>query len=299
MEQIGIPIPAFPALLAAGALVSSGDLSLPLCIIVAVAAALTADLTWYSIGRVRGASVLNFMCKVSWKPDTCVSKTKNIFSKYGARGLLFSKFFPGLSILASPLAGITQVPLGVFLFYDIIGATIWATAPLLVGGYLQKIYAVMMDKAEALIPLLPWLAGFLILGVLIWRYWDRNRYLRRLKESLRGGITPEELKRRLDAGEALVVVDVRDALDTQPGAVLVPGARWLPHSTMLARLEELPPDQPLILYCDCPHDETAVATVTLLKEHGLPQARPLRGGLEAWLSQGFATEKFPVAQLVP
>ncbi len=48
LEQIGAPIPAFPALLAAGALVISGELNLGWCLVVAVAAALLADIIWYN-----------------------------------------------------------------------------------------------------------------------------------------------------------------------------------------------------------------------------------------------------------
>ncbi len=110
LEQIGVPIPAFPALLAAGTLVASGTLSLTGCLIVAVIAGLVADNIWYGIGRAKGTHVLHLMCRLSWKPDGCVGKTKGMFTQHGSKTLVFAKFVPGLSVLAPPLAGSHTCP---------------------------------------------------------------------------------------------------------------------------------------------------------------------------------------------
>jgi membrane protein DedA with SNARE-associated domain len=70
LEQIGVPIPAFPALLAAGALVAAGELHLTGCLLTAVAAALLADLIWYQIGKIQGGTVLNLMCRLSFSRNS-------------------------------------------------------------------------------------------------------------------------------------------------------------------------------------------------------------------------------------
>ncbi len=53
-EQIGLPLPAVPVLLAVGALAGTGQLSFPVALLVAAAAALLSDFTWYHLGRRRG-----------------------------------------------------------------------------------------------------------------------------------------------------------------------------------------------------------------------------------------------------
>ncbi|HEY0256238.1 MAG TPA: VTT domain-containing protein, partial [Candidatus Methylacidiphilales bacterium] len=291
LEQIGVPIPAFPALLGAGALVASGELSLPGCLAVAVIAALLADVIWYGIGRVRGTKVLNLMCRLSWKPDTCVSKTKTLFFQHGTKTLLFAKFVPGLSTLAPPLAGITQVPVTQFVLYDGVGAIIWALAPLIAGAYLQKSFASLQEQAYSLVPYLPWICGSLIIAVLIWRYLNRSHYMKAIRESLRGGISVDELKALIDQGQDIVVLDVRDKIDAGSNPVTLPKARWIPYSVLTQRMNELPLEKPIIVYCDCPKDQGAVAMTHLLREHGAKLAQPLRGGLEAWITKGFETAK--------
>jgi len=291
LEQIGVPIPAFPALLGAGALVASGEMSLPACVAVAVAAALLADGIWYSVGRARGSKVLNLMCKLSWRPDTCVSKTKNAFSVLGPNTLLFAKFVPGLSTLAPPLAGITQVAIPRFVLYDGAGTVIWALIPLVAGTYLQDVFAALETKAYSLIPYLPWICGSLIVGVLIWRYVNRTQYIQALRTSLLGGMQPEELKALLNAGEDIVVLDIRDEISAKASPVILPKARWIPYRVLAERLAELPMDKPIIVYCDCPEDQGAIAMVDLLRHHGISRARPLRGGLEGWIAKGFETSE--------
>src|SRR5258706_436831 len=57
-EQIGVPLPAWPALLAVGALAAGGRICIPLVLGATSVAALAIDLTWYELGRRRGAQVL-------------------------------------------------------------------------------------------------------------------------------------------------------------------------------------------------------------------------------------------------
>src|ERR1700690_1935606 len=83
IEQIGLPVPSGPVLLAAGALVGFHYLSLAPVLALAVAASLICDSLWFGLGRRRGVSVLKFVCRVSIEPDTCVSKTHSAYLRYG------------------------------------------------------------------------------------------------------------------------------------------------------------------------------------------------------------------------
>ncbi len=296
LEQIGVPVPAFPAMLAAGALVASGDLNLFICLLTAMAAALLADGIWYTVGRIQGGKILNLMCRVSWRPDTCVSKTKSAFSQYGHNTLLFSKFVPGLSTLASPLSGMTQLPAAKFFLYDAAGTAIWGAVLLLGGSYLQDILLRLLKNVVLMEGYLPWAAGGLILAVLLWRYLNRRYYLNAVWRGLRDGVSVDNLKQRMDQGEDLVILDVRHALDAPTNPVTLPRACWIPHNVLPERYIELPLEKPIIVYCDCPQDVGAVMMVGLLRKLGAQNARPLRGGLGAWMARGYVTEPLEIEE---
>src|SRR5258706_15931121 len=79
-EQVGLPIPTVPILLAAGALAGVGRVSLVASLLCCVLAAMTADWLWFRLGRARGVQVLRLLCRVSLEPDLGVRRTEGIFS---------------------------------------------------------------------------------------------------------------------------------------------------------------------------------------------------------------------------
>jgi len=124
-EQLGLPIPSLPLVLAAGALSGTGHLSFWASLFFVAIAALSADSFWYALGRTKGIRILQFLCKISLEPDSCVRRTEGIFSKQGARSLLLAKFIPGLSTVAPPLAGIFHMRARKFLLFDGLGSLVW------------------------------------------------------------------------------------------------------------------------------------------------------------------------------
>src|SRR5438552_2243308 len=123
-EQLGVPIPAAPLLLAAGALVGSGRLSPLIAVVLPTAAALTANLIWYELGRRKGIRVLRLLCRISLEPDSCVRQTEEVFARHGARSLLVAKFVPGLNTVAPPLAGIFRMRLRRFVLFNLLGTAL-------------------------------------------------------------------------------------------------------------------------------------------------------------------------------
>src|SRR6266853_6349107 len=210
VEQIGLPLPSLPILLAAGALAGSGRFSFTGSIFLSVTACLVADSVWYTLGRVRGIKILQLLCKISLEPDSCVRRTEGLFSKQGARSLVLAKFVPGLGTVAAPLAGIFHMRPRRFLLFDAAGSLLWA------GGFLGLgyIFAGQIELvAEHLASLGGWLLVLLFAAFAAYltnKFVARQRFLRELR-ILR--ITPEELKEKLDAGEELVIVDLRHSMD--------------------------------------------------------------------------------------
>src|SRR5215472_10078284 len=105
-QQLGIPLPSTPFIVAAGALAHTGQLSFGAALFVAFVAAMIADLVWFEIGRLRGIRVLQFLCRISLEPDYCVRRTENTFARCGPKTLIVGKIVPGISAVATPMAGV-------------------------------------------------------------------------------------------------------------------------------------------------------------------------------------------------
>ena len=112
LEQLGLPIPAIPVLVVAGALAVDRGLSAPMILTVAVGASVVADTLWFWLGRRLGRRVLKLLCRISLSPDSCVRQTESLFERYGMPSLLFAKFIPGFSTVAPPLAGASSSSTG-------------------------------------------------------------------------------------------------------------------------------------------------------------------------------------------
>src|SRR5271156_2347434 len=154
-EQIGLPVPSLPLLLAAGALAGTHRLNFFFSLFLCVLAAVAADSIWYSLGRIKGIKVLQLLCKISIEPDSCVRRTEGVFSRQGARSLIFAKFLPGLSTVAPPLAGVFQMRLRLFLIFDVAGSLLWAATFLGIGYVFSGQIERIAEHAASLGGLLP------------------------------------------------------------------------------------------------------------------------------------------------
>ncbi|HMU30517.1 MAG TPA: VTT domain-containing protein [Nitrospira sp.] len=288
VEQIGFPLPALPLLVAAGALVATENMSLAAALLVPVAASLPPDLAWYYLGRQKGGKVLGFLCRLSLEPDSCVRDTENVFHRNGPRALLLAKFVPGFSTVAPPLAGIVGMPATTFILYDLGGTLIWAAVSAGVG-------ALFSNQLEQLIGLFDQAGGLMLVILLLglagfvgYKFYHRQKFLRHLRMAK---ISVDELKRRLDAGESISVVDVRHplALDLDPESI--PGAINFTLEDIEHRHHEIPRDRDIVLYCSCPNEVSSARTAFLLKKKGIHRVRPLEGGLDAWRERQFPVER--------
>jgi membrane protein DedA with SNARE-associated domain/rhodanese-related sulfurtransferase len=295
LEQLGLPIPSLPLLLGIGALVAAGKIELLPSFLLAVVASLIADLIWYFLGRARGTSILRLICKLSWKQDTCITQTKSLFQKHGTKSLLFSKFVPGLGTLVPPLAGITQVPLSKFLLFNGLGTVLWVGLPLGAGMYFQDRLPQMKAWFEQASSSLPLVCALAVVAYLLWRYTQRQRYLREIAQERARGLTATELQAQLGTGKEFTLIDNRQQLDLELNPHLLPGARWIEHSQLAERLAEIPLAKSIVVYCDCPIDQSAVQSALLLRQLGAQDVRPLLGGLSAWKARGGLTVPYVAA----
>jgi membrane protein DedA with SNARE-associated domain/rhodanese-related sulfurtransferase len=279
VEQLGLPIPALPLLLAGGALAAAGKFSFWLGLLAVLVACLIPDLLWFYLGRYRGNRVLGFLCRISLEPDSCVRRTQNVFTRYGLRGLIVSKFVTGMSTVAPPLAGMARVPVGRFLLADAFGALLYG-GTLLGVGYLFSNQIQQIGEAIAHVG-----SGALglIVGLVVlyagYKYWQRQSLLRELRTTR---ITVEELRRKLEAGENPVILDLRSKAEWERNPSVIRGAIHLVLDEVEQRRHEFPHDRDIVVYCSCPNEATAAKVALLLRRHGFTRVRPLLGGIDAW-----------------
>jgi len=243
-EQGALPLPSAPLLLACGALAKDGRLSAHWIVLTGLAACLIADNVWFFLGRRRGAKVLRFICRVALELDSCVRQTETAYQKYGRRSLLVAKFVPGLNAVSAPLAAISGLSFGRFVLFDTFGALIWIVSYAGLGyifsDQLDKVgdYAARMGSWVAVV------AVGLLAAWIGWKILQRKRFLKKLAVAR---ITATELRAMLQAGEEVVVVDVRTAVESQ--ADTVPGALRIPLEDLETRHGDIPRDRDIILFC--------------------------------------------------
>ena len=227
-DQLGVPIPAAPVLMAAGGLAAAGRLSLPGAIGLGVLATLVADLIWYAIGRSRGARVLGLLCRVSLEPDSCVRRTEEVFLRHGVRFLLFATFVLGLGTVGPPLAGMVGVGVLRFSLYSAIGAFFWAGAWMVLGYGAGQAVERVVTRAGQLGAAVAVTLGLVIVGYVVAKWIQRQRFLRSLRIAR---ISPDELSGQLATGDKPLIVDLRSAVDVGLTPYALPGPSALPPRT--------------------------------------------------------------------
>ncbi len=282
LEQAGVPLPSFTVLVAAGALVASGQVSAPAVLAAAVAAALVANLGWYLAGLRFGQKVLRMLCKVSLSPDTCVRMTQSIFVRWGLASLLFSKFIPGISLVAPPIAGAIRMPALRFLAASSFGTLLWASVYLALGYVFRDQIDRVFDYGREHLQVVLHVTVALLLAYIAYRAVQR-RLIARGSGVPRIGVV--ELRQLLERQLQPLVLDLRSELlrEDQAG---VPGSVPVELAVLEAGGEvsayDFPYDRDIVTYCACPNDISAVRAARALRRRGYARAVVLRGGAEAW-----------------
>jgi membrane protein DedA with SNARE-associated domain len=210
IEQMGVPLPDAPWLLAAGTLSAGGKMNWWMALAAATFSSLLADMIWFYFDRFCGHRVLNLLRCISLEPDSCVRRTQDIFTRNGMRGVVATKFIPGLSTLASPMAGSSGVSTPRFLILDGLGSSLYGGCFILVG-------AIFSCQLEQVINALAGLGGgaLAVVGGLAalyigYKFWQRQRLLNELRMAR---ITVDELHQKQEAGENPLVLDLRSAIN--------------------------------------------------------------------------------------
>ena len=306
--RLGVPVPAAPLLVIAGALavgssnaaagaVSSVASSAALSTLaLAIVANILGDAAWFWAGRRHGYKVLRLLCRISISPDSCVRQSETFITRWGGASLIAAKFLPGVSVVAPPMAGALGMSALAFLGWETLAAAIWAGVLMVVGmlfsAQIQQVLTVLATLGvvalEGLAVVV--LAYLLYLG---WRTWRRRVFLRAVTMAR---IDVADLRALLDGGHAPVIIDVRSDGGRAVDARRIPGAMAVALGDVEARVAELRAlagaDREIVLYCNCPNEASAALAARALAKAGFTRVRPLAGGLDAWVAAGHRIDTF-------
>ncbi len=283
-EQLGIPIPSTPLLLTAGTLTATHRLQLSFVLLAALLASLLADSTWYLFGKRYGSAVVRMMCRLSLESTACVRKTEGYFTKRGAAALLVAKFVPGLGSVAAPIAGQIGMGYGKFVLFDAGGVLLWILSVTLAGRFFGDILKHHPNALSTTAHFFGLIFALLFVGFLAWRMLQRRAFLRSVRMAR---LEPQDLKRMIDAGQPVVIVDLRHPLDYLPDPRTLPGALSLTPDKLVEQRDRIPRDQEIVLFCTCPSEATAARMALRLRSMGIHRVRPLRGGYDEWKRLGY------------
>ena len=246
VEQVGIPIPALPTIIVAGALVREGKLSFLGLLAAAVAASLAVDTAWYFLGRRYGHRVLKTLCRISLSPDSCVRHTEGIFEKWGMASVVAARFITGFSTVAPPLAGAMGASLPAFLFYDSLGTTLWAGTGLILGFVFHRAIDDVLGFLEGLGTGALYVLGAALVLFVLFKWWQRRRFYKTLRMAR---ITADDLRGLFDGEPKPVVFDVRTPAERNYEPRRIPGASTMAVSELDAKLPGISPETEIVLYC--------------------------------------------------
>jgi rhodanese-related sulfurtransferase len=198
---------------------------------------------------------------------------------------------PGLSTVAPPLVGAMGLSLHLFLLLDGVASLLWTGVPVALG----YIFAAQVDSLLAALANAGTLALELVLGLfalyIVGKWWRRRSLLVALRMAR---ITVRELHDAMTDGKAPLIVDVRSKTSRRLDARILPGALLADLDSVDQALHDVPLDQELVIYCNCPNEATSASAARALMDKGYRHVRPLQGGLDAWGAAGY-----PVQRLVP
>jgi rhodanese-related sulfurtransferase len=186
------------------------------------------------------------------------------------------------------MAGALGMSSARFVAFEVAAALVWTLSLMALGmifsNQIQLVFDVMASTGGlATVAFVLVLAGFVVV-----RYWRRQRFLRELQIP-RIGV--DELQALMEQGHEPIVIDVRSDASMQVDARRIPGAISVHLRDMHARGAELALDREIVLYCNCPNEASAARAASVLVARGLHRARPLAGGLDAWVASGRPTEE--------
>lgn len=246
VTQLGVPLPAVPILVVAGAFVAQGEITLAPLMLAAVVASLVGDTLWYFAGERYGYRILRTLCRVAIEPDSCVKQTETTFERWGPPSLMLAKYIPGFSTVAPPLAGAMRLGLPAFLGYSAVAALLWAGLPIALGAVFHAEVESALEWLESMGTGAAAVVAALALLYVSVKIIQRTlliRFLRMVR------ISVAELRELLGREPKPVVLDARSVTARRLDPRRLPGAVAVDIAAPHTGLDAVSPDRDVIVYC--------------------------------------------------
>lgn len=173
LGNLGAPVPEEAILVLAGYFVWDQQLWLPAVLIVGIVGAATGDNIGYWIGRHYGVRAVSQYGHWFFITPERFDSMQGFVSQYGAFGVFFARFLPGLRFMAGPLAGTARMPFLPFLISNVLGAAVYVPLAVAVGyalsygvGDYMKWVQRLVGRVEHLVLIAAIISAVVILG---WR----------------------------------------------------------------------------------------------------------------------------------
>ncbi|MBD2015394.1 DedA family protein [Microcoleus sp. FACHB-53] len=163
LESLGIPIPGETITIVGGFLAGSGELDYWLVLGTASIGAVLGSSIGYWIGKLGGWALLERAGRLFRISEAQLIEVKREFGENAGRAVFFGRFVAFLRILASPMAGIVEMPFPQFMVFNIAGATVWASVMVTLSFFLGRI--VPLEQ------LISWVAKFAIIALILVVAW--------------------------------------------------------------------------------------------------------------------------------
>ncbi|HAG84420.1 MAG TPA: DedA family protein [Cyanobacteria bacterium UBA12227] len=163
LESAGIPLPGETITLVGGFLAGSGELDYWWVLASATGGAVLGGSFGYFIGKLGGWALLLKAGRFFRITEEQLTETKTQFSQNAARAVFFGRFVAFLRILASPMAGIVEMPFPQFMLYNFAGGIVWASVMVTLSFFLGRL--IPLEE------LIAWVAKFAIVALILVVAW--------------------------------------------------------------------------------------------------------------------------------
>jgi membrane-associated protein len=141
-------LPGDTLLFIAGAFCASGFMSAPLLMVLLITAAISGNTLNYLIGRALGQRV--FTRDYRWIDRQALEKTHAFFERHGGKTIILARWLPVIRTFAPFVAGVSDMGLGRFQIFNVVGALLWVIG-LVMAGYFFGNIPIIRDHLNTIV----------------------------------------------------------------------------------------------------------------------------------------------------
>jgi rhodanese-related sulfurtransferase len=170
---------------------------------------------------------------------------------------------------------------------SVLGSLLWVVTVMALGALAAPRIIALLPRIGRFGVRATGVIGLLLALYILLRWLQRQRF----QSSLRmARVDVHELESMMHGEPSPVILDVRSWNQVQLDPRSIPGALHVPPQDAGLRLASLKHHGEVVVYCNCPNEVSAARVARLFMKHREIRARPLQGGLDAWVAAGYPVE---------